>query len=608
MKRVALTLLAILVVVAFATGQQTNISRYTEPRHTEGFTPMPNELNYQGVLTTGSGFPADGIYSLQFDLFYVAVGGGSLWTETHGAVTVQNGTFSVRLGTLTPLPYFVTPYYLQVTANSGPGIGAPFAFSPRNQLASAPYALGPWHQYGFALAAPYYWVGIGTDTPYTTLTLNGSLGFTNSSTPEVYIYQSGTGNSSRMVLSHSPSFPQYGLEYNDNLDYMTFTGGFGDALTVDLDGRRVGIGTAAAAPSGFAALHSATSYRYGGYFTTDSLSSQARSVFGQYLGTGNFDAVGVYGRSTPADYYGYGGYFTGGWRGVYGSVNATGGNFYTGVYGSVTGGTGWNYGVYGAASGGANRFGVYGFAAVMDNSYAGYMEGRLRVAAATGDSSVMLPSDAISSQEILDEPGIAEVGSTGTVFLSSASVMTDIDTVDITVPGPGYVVVEARSTAFFRDVTGHNQLFVQIDTVAGGGLVSPYFVRAGLYAYASAADYSYFPVYATRTYVVTGPGTHTYRFLGLEATANVASNTCGVFASQLRATYYPTSYGTVEASINPAAVTSPQANAESQMTDLRTLEMRMARARIAAQEAELQLLKARREQEQAKDQQSSEDR
>ncbi|MEO0295565.1 MAG: hypothetical protein ABIM85_06040, partial [candidate division WOR-3 bacterium] len=73
------------------------------------------------------------------------------------------------------------------------------------------------------------------------------------------------------------------------------------------------------------------------------------------------DAAGVYGECASTDYYGYGGYFKGGWRGVYGTVSPTGSYSYYGVYGYVSGGSGTNYGVYGYAYGGSYTSGVYGY-------------------------------------------------------------------------------------------------------------------------------------------------------------------------------------------------------------------------------------------------------
>ncbi len=59
------------------------------------------------------------------------------------------------------------------------------------------------------------------------------------------------------------------------------------------------------------------------------------------------DAYAVYGANNIDDFYGIGGMFRGGWKGVVGEVSATGSQFYHGVYGSAFGGTGSNYGTFG---------------------------------------------------------------------------------------------------------------------------------------------------------------------------------------------------------------------------------------------------------------------
>ena len=87
--------------------------------------------------------------------------------------------------------------------------------------------------------------------------------------------------------------------------------------------------------------------------------------------------VGVYGESVPVAGYGIGGSFVGGYRGVMGSVNPTGSGNFRGVYGQVTGGTGYNYAVYGYADGGASNYGVYG--GVTGLGYAGYFGGNAHV-------------------------------------------------------------------------------------------------------------------------------------------------------------------------------------------------------------------------------------
>lgn len=151
-------------------------------------------------------------------------------------------------------------------------------------------------------------------------------------------------------------------------------------------------------------LHVESSDLYAGYFTSSHLSSDAQVVHSEFTGTGNYDATAVYGRSTPADSWGYGGYFQGGYQGVYGKVLPTGEEVYSGISGFVSGGSGincgvygkgtggsLNYGVYGSASGGLARcsiIGVYGRSPACDADYAGYFYGNVHVTGTVNEGAL----------------------------------------------------------------------------------------------------------------------------------------------------------------------------------------------------------------------------
>ncbi len=98
---------------------------------------------------------------MKFELFDVASSGTALWTETQTGVVVSKGTFSVMLGAVTPLPkIFYKPLWVEVTAIAGPGMTSPIVFSPRAELASVPYALGPFVPHGSDYYLPSGNVGI----------------------------------------------------------------------------------------------------------------------------------------------------------------------------------------------------------------------------------------------------------------------------------------------------------------------------------------------------------------------------------------------------------------------------------------------------------------
>lgn len=94
--------------------------------------------------------------------------------------------------------------------------------------------------------------------------------------------------------------------------------------------------------------------------------------------SGFYDVIAVSGRSVPQDYYGIGGSFTGGYKGVVADVFPTGDAQYYGVAGRADGGSGVNYGVYGTAYGSGSNYGVFGKASGGFENYAGYFDGKVR--------------------------------------------------------------------------------------------------------------------------------------------------------------------------------------------------------------------------------------
>ncbi|MBK6611963.1 MAG: tail fiber domain-containing protein [Sphingobacteriales bacterium] len=92
-------------------------------------------------------------------------------------------------------------------------------------------------------------VGIGKSSPAYKLDVAGSIGLTgslrysNASTPMAYIYASGTINSERAIVAHSPSYANYGLFYRDSDDRMFFKSNGTTRVAVDLHNGRLGVGT-----------------------------------------------------------------------------------------------------------------------------------------------------------------------------------------------------------------------------------------------------------------------------------------------------------------------------------------------------------------------------
>lgn len=62
------------------------------------------------------------------------------------------------------------------------------------------------------------------------------------SLPMIYMFSSGTQNANRMVIGHSPSFPTWGLEYNDTLDVFFFRSSSVRHFTLNLNSGNMGFG------------------------------------------------------------------------------------------------------------------------------------------------------------------------------------------------------------------------------------------------------------------------------------------------------------------------------------------------------------------------------
>ena len=107
-------------------------------------------------------------------------------------------------------------------------------------------------------------VGIGENTPAAALTvgngdkfqvdgLRGNLTFTDDSAsikfpsttganqPMIFMFNSGTSNSDRMLISHSPSFPKWGIEYHDTSDVIYFRNASSRLFTFELSSGQMGI-------------------------------------------------------------------------------------------------------------------------------------------------------------------------------------------------------------------------------------------------------------------------------------------------------------------------------------------------------------------------------
>lgn len=98
---------------------------------------IPPTLNYQGHLTDSSGVPVDGPVDMQFAIYDVATGGTApLWSVSR-SVIVDQGVFSVELGSSTaPLPpgLFESPLWMGLT------IGTDAQMTPLRPISSVGFS------------------------------------------------------------------------------------------------------------------------------------------------------------------------------------------------------------------------------------------------------------------------------------------------------------------------------------------------------------------------------------------------------------------------------------------------------------------------------------
>jgi len=97
-------------------------------------------LSYQGTLTDQQGTALTGTYEMAFRIYPTMSGGTPLWTESRlgtNAVSVDNGLFSLMLGSLVPIPLSAweqPQLYLGVQVGNDPEM------TPREKLTFVPGA------------------------------------------------------------------------------------------------------------------------------------------------------------------------------------------------------------------------------------------------------------------------------------------------------------------------------------------------------------------------------------------------------------------------------------------------------------------------------------
>jgi hypothetical protein len=215
------------------------------------------KFTYQGRLLD-AGTPVSGIRDMRFTVWTAAAGPVELASYPAGPppatvpVSISGGLFTVAID-FGPGIFTGPPRYLQIESPAGTIIG------PRQELTATPYAIsagivnGP---VGDLNLSPN--VALLNRNPQT---FTGQNNFGNNvaflddtsslifppvsgvNAPMVFMFASGIANADRMVIGHSPGFPNWGLQYQDSFDKFNFLSAGANVMTVDLGNSRVGIGT-----------------------------------------------------------------------------------------------------------------------------------------------------------------------------------------------------------------------------------------------------------------------------------------------------------------------------------------------------------------------------
>jgi len=165
---------------------------------------VPTVMNVQGRLKDASGTVVTaGVRDFTFRIFDLPVGGVEVWPvaiplEQHSLMVDGDGLWNASIGTirtLIPSVFESSERWLEITVQEG---AAPPETLSRILLQSNPYT------------------------------------YSAASSQNVVIYPSGSINPTRNVISHSPSFPTWGLQYQDTSDVMNFVSNGTPVLSIDL--------------------------------------------------------------------------------------------------------------------------------------------------------------------------------------------------------------------------------------------------------------------------------------------------------------------------------------------------------------------------------------
>ncbi|MBD3179755.1 MAG: hypothetical protein GF417_09200 [Candidatus Latescibacteria bacterium] len=544
---------------------------------------IPESINYQGVLTDGAGtVVADGSYELTLSLYTVSTGGSPVWSCAE-TVTVTKGIFNAVLGNSCVLDVdFSEQYYLGISVEGGAEL------TPRTPMTSAAYSMSSLSVNGVDNLFPSTGnVGIGTDSPTHRLTIHNDSqvglrynGY-DGSWASIYVNGASGGkpnygymrNNALIASHHLDSSNIWQLRFApNNVFSVSSTGHAGvgsgvapgaEILTV---GGAVTLGNSAANTTGTlrwtgsdfegyngSAWQSLTggggslpagtadqTLRHDGSIwaasdllrndgTTVNIGSDTQDGILHMYQNGSVDPVIELLRDTP----------DGGALFVYDSA----GNPIASINNDLNGEGGYMYIARSTSHPGFSVDGNYNGSNSTVVDIVGEASAMRFNTDVSGKASVVLPADAINSEEVLNEPGVASNGEDNNTIIGTDP--TTILSRSITVPAPGYVLVMAAAQVTIVHTYGAYSRAVFGVSTSSSSLPNNQDLMLG-FPDDEESGYYYIPVSPHGLFQVGSAGTYTYYFLGDQHDAEADFR---AWDPQLTLVYIPTSYGTVTSTL-----------------------------------------------------------
>jgi hypothetical protein len=219
-------------------------------------------------------------------------------------------------------------------------------------------------------------------------------------------------------------------------------------------------------------------------------------------------------------------------------------------------------------------------------------------------ATTRIADNAVTAAKVLDEPGVAANLESGPLTVSSTT-MQDLVTVTITIPAPGYILLDGMAYGETYATDGQNIGLVQIDETEGGPVMIPGATLFGGFNMQT-SNGKLWPIYASRTYYKSAAGAYTFRLEAAVSSGQGPGALVEINSRILRALYVPTSYGSVisylsardATGIDAAAVVGNQSDNGAIRVDLRELELKAAKAQAEADKLQRQILEEKLRQSQ----------